>query len=276
MTTEVVDTRHGQLAVTRRGTGPSVLLLHGIPGSQRSWGAVSRNLWDHADVIVPDLLGFGRSAKPRNLSTLHAAAQAEAVLDVLDRLGVPATTAIGHDFGGPVALSLLAAEPARVSGLGLLATNAFTDTPIPVPLNTVTWPVVGRLTAPLLFSRLSLLVMLRTGVGSPRIRLPASDYLGDRAQHRSIATIFKGSLTHLEELYAPVQQALEQAAVPGFVMWGDRDPFFTVAHGRRTAKSFNAPFIQLPQAGHFLPAERPAEVAAAILQLQKQVDTHHS
>jgi pimeloyl-ACP methyl ester carboxylesterase len=267
----LVETRHGQLAVLREGHGPALVLLHGVPGGSGTWSQVAARVGPDVDVIVPDLLGFGRSAKPRDLQTLHARSQAEALLDALDALEVPTATVVGHDFGGPVALCLRAMAPERVSGLGLMAINAFPDTPIPFPLSTIFWPVVGRVAAAGLFSRPSLQLMLQTGVGSPKVRLDAATYLGDADQVRTIRTIFEGSLRHLAELFRPVQGALEAADVPGFVLWGDRDPFFALESGKRTAAAFGVPLTRLPGAGHFLPAERPEEVLQAISSLLGQV-----
>lgn len=259
-----ISTRHGDVAVARSGTGQPLLLLHGLPGSAASWDGVRERLGPAVDVVVPDLLGFGGSARPRPLRTLHAAGQAEALLDVLDALALPSAAVVGHDFGGPVAVSLLSLAPERVTGLGLLAANVLPDAPIPFPLSTVTWPLVGPLAARALFSRASLRLVLLAGVGAPRVRLDARAALGDDGQLRSIRTLFEGSLRHLDELYRPVQQALESCDVDGFVLWGDRDPFFSLEQGRRTAGAFAARFTALEGAGHFLPEERPAEVAEAV------------
>lgn len=265
-----IATRHGELAVSRSGEGQPLLLLHGLPGSAASWAQVRDRLGPDTDVLTPDLLGFGASAKPLFLSSLHAVGQAEALLDVLDALALPSVTVVGHDFGGPVAVSLLALAPERVSGLGLLATNTFPDAPVPFPLSTVTWPLVGHLAARTLFSRPSLRLMLLAGVGSPRVRLDPHAALGDHAQVRCIRTVFAASLRRLEELYRPVQQALQSCDVEGFVLWGERDPFFSVQQGRRTADAFGARFTALEGAGHFLPDERPAEVAEAIRELRRR------
>lgn len=262
-----VATRRGAMALTRAGQGEPLLLLHGIPGSRATWSAPADLLADAAQVLVPDLLGFGRSSRPRDLETLHARGQAEALADVLDGLGVETVTVVGHDFGGPVALMLAGLLPGRVRGLGLLASNVFPDTPVPFPLSLLHLPALGRHLGPVLFSRPSLATMLATGAGRPRPRLDRASHLGDAEQVRAIRTIFEGSLRHLADLYAPIEEQLTRWSGPTFVAWGDRDPFFPVAHGERTATTAGTTLTLLGGAGHFLPQERPAEVAAAVTTL---------
>jgi pimeloyl-ACP methyl ester carboxylesterase len=258
-----IATRHGRVALRTGGEGPAVLLLHGIPGSGAAWDPVAERLADRVRLVVPDLLGFGASDRPADRTALLAPAQARALAEVLDALGLGAVTVVGHDFGGPVALLLAGERPDRVAALGLLAANTFPDTPVPMPLALVRWPLVGRLAAPLLFSRASLATMLRTGVPSASL----GGYLGDAAQSRAVRTIFETSLRRLGELYAPVAAQLRALAVPAFVGWGDRDPFFPLDQGRRTADVAGARLAVYPGAGHFLPAERPHEVAADIAAL---------
>jgi pimeloyl-ACP methyl ester carboxylesterase len=255
------------LGYQRHGQGPRVVLLHGIPGSSVSWNAVRGRLAPDHDVVIPDLLGFGGSDRPRGLRQLHTTAQAAAVEVLLDELRCNEVTVVGHDFGGPVALLLARSRPDLVARLALFATNAFTDTPVPFPLSTIRLPLVGRLAAATLLSTPSLRWMLRAGVGEPRVRLDAAAHLGDRNQRHAIRTIFDGSLRYMTELYAPVEAALGALRTPAHVGWGDRDPFFSVEQGQRTATALNATFQLLPGAGHFLPVERPTEVARAIRSL---------
>ena len=260
------------VSILDQGQGPVVVLLHGIPGSSSSWVNVATLLSEHHRVLIPDLIGFGASSRCLDPDTLHAKGQATLLLEALDCLRVDRATVVGHDFGGPVALALLAQRPRCVDGLGLLSTNTFSDTPIPFPLSATTWPVVGWLARKALFSPASFRMMLRQGVGTPRVDVDAASAIGDRDQARAIAAIFKVSFLRLGELYAPIEQALESVAVPSFVAWGDHDPFFSVEQGRRTANAIaGARFELLQGAGHFLPEERPAEVASLIAQLAQLV-----
>ena len=243
------------------------VFLHGVPGSASGWRRVIAQLEGHR-TLAPDLRGFGGQPPAAHDDELLAPAQARHVLAAMDHAGFDRVVLVGHDFGGPVAAHLIALAPERVEALAVLATNAFPDTPIPFPLSTLNWPVVGGTASRLLFSRASLAMMLRTGVGRPKVEIDSSAYIGDKVQHASISAIFGNSLRRLRELYSPVEEALRRVTVPVLVAWGDRDPFFPVSVGERTAALFaNARFRLYEGAGHFLPEERPDDVVGDLLEL---------
>jgi pimeloyl-ACP methyl ester carboxylesterase len=251
-----------------------VILLHGLPGSAAAWGEVQRELAQHCQVLAPDLLGFGASSYPRAYEELWADAQADALIEVLERLGVEPAAVVGHDFGGPVALCLYRKRPDLVPRLALSATNAFTDTPIPLPISAVTWPLVGSLFAHALLSGPALRQMLRQGAGKPRPRLDPGVYLGDGGQQRTIRTIFSTSLRELAERYRTIESTLPQVQSPGLVVWGDSDPFFPLKQGERTVAALpDARLVVYEGCGHFVPGERPSRFAADIRALLEQPST---
>lgn len=242
--------------------GPDVVLIHGVPGSAGVWTPVAEQLARDHRVHVPDLLGFGASARPDTAGELWADEQAKGLADSLDDAGVKRALVAGHDFGGPVALELARQRPDLVDALGLFAANVFPDTPIPLPIRAVTWPVVGRLAGGLLFTRPSLALMLKQGSSRP---LDTKVYLGDAAQTRAIGTIFGYALRKLADLYVPAEATLRRVEVPVVVGWGDKDPFFPLEQGERTAAAARASRLAVYQgAGHFLPSERPKELARDI------------
>lgn len=266
MEEEGVGRANNGMAYQRGGSGPVLVLLHGIPGQGRVWARVRTELEASFDVVVPDFIGFDDSERPSKptIDNVGPAAQAGLLAELLDELAVPSAHIVGHDFGAPVAVLLAAERPDVVAGLSLLAGNTFPDTPIPFPLSLATVPVAGRLFSQLLFSAPSLRLMLRQGTG-PGTAPPGADvYLGDGRQCRTVAAIFSGALTRLAELYAPVAAALEAIEVPVLVGWGDSDPFFPLEQGERTAAAVGARLRVFPGAGHFLPHERPLEVAGEI------------
>ena len=261
------------IAADVAGTGPEILLLHGIPGAGVTWGEVAGRLSTKHRVITPDLIGFGRSSRTDDIGALWADAQATAVLAMLDELRSEQVLVVGHDFGGPVAAHLMAKAPARVSGLVLASANAFGDTPIPFPLSGILWPGVGDLCERLLFSKPSLRMMVKQGVGKNAPKLDAQVYVGDPQQARAIRVIFATALRELEARYRPISKMLGRIAVPSMVVWGDRDPFFPVAQAERTARLIpGARMTVLSGAGHFLPEERPAELAETIEALAREIE----
>jgi pimeloyl-ACP methyl ester carboxylesterase len=259
------------MSYQRRGGGEPgdvVVLVHGIPGVGRGWRDVAAALPDGVEVIVPDLIGFGDSVSPERatIEALGPAPQALALANLLDEIGVRDAVLVGHDFGGPISILLAERRPDLVAGLLVLSANAFPDTPIPFPLWLVTVPLVGGLAARSLFSRPSLAMMLRRGVGTG----PPPDSsvnIGDRRQQQAIATIFSGALRRLDELYAPVETALRGLDIPVAVGWGDKDPFFPLTQARRTAEAARGKLRVYEGAGHFLPHERPVDIAQEIEKL---------
>lgn len=269
METSAVPTPAGTMAVRTGGDGPVVLLVHGIPGSSGVWAEVSSGLIDAGfRVLAPDLLGFGASDRPVSLDELWVQAQATGLAQVLEALDATPAIVVGHDYGAPTSVALACREPSAVSSLVLAAGNLFTDTPIPVPLNTVTWPLIGRPAAHIALSTPMLRLMLRIGVGRPPVRLDPDVYLGDAGQRRAIRTIFSGALRELANRYAEVEAGLATLQGPTVVLWGDRDPFFDVDQARRAASAVPSATLRIePGAGHFLPAERPTSFIDTVRRL---------
>jgi pimeloyl-ACP methyl ester carboxylesterase len=189
---------------------------------------------------------------------------------VLDAMAAVPAIVVSHDYGAPISVALTARRPQSVSGLVLAAGNLFTDTPIPVPLKLVTWPLIGRLAGRLAFSTPALQMMLSAGMGRPRVPQDRASYLGDAAQRRATRTIFAGALRELADRYAEVEAALPGLRTSTVVLWGDRDPFFGIEQARRAAAALPNATLQVQAgAGHFLPVERPEAFAAAVQQLDQ-------
>lgn len=268
-----VDTGEGRIALRICGEGPAdVVLLHGIPGSARSWDTVLPLLGDGVRAFVPDLAGFGASWRPRAIAQLHAEGQARGLEQALRAAGAERPVLVGHDFGGPVAVRMIMRAPVAYRGLAVAATNLFADTPVPFPLSLVRTPLLGRAFERVLFSRLSLRMMCRAGAKAARVDAAAA--VGDGSQAAAIRAIFAESLRRLPELYGPIERALASFDVPAMVLWGERDMFFSTAHGERTARALRAELRILPGCGHFLPEEDPTGVATAIREFAERIELH--
>jgi pimeloyl-ACP methyl ester carboxylesterase len=100
---------------------PAVLLLHGFPGSARSFRDVVPELSQNAYVVAPELPGFGESDV---LPSPTFRAFGQAVAELLDRLTIASRYIYLHDFGAPVGFHIAMAAPERVLGLIIQNANA--------------------------------------------------------------------------------------------------------------------------------------------------------
>ena len=90
---------HGHPVIYRTaGSGPPVVLIHGMVNSSHHWREVALRLADRYTVIAPDLIGHGDSATPRGDYSLGA--HAAGIRDVLTALGHKRVTVVGHSLGG--------------------------------------------------------------------------------------------------------------------------------------------------------------------------------
>ena len=95
------------------GEGPAVVLLHGWPETSHEWRHVTDLLASDHQVVVPDLRGFGSSAKPA--SGYDAATIAADLAALGDHLGLSDVTVIGHDWGAVFAYVYAAKYPGQVA-----------------------------------------------------------------------------------------------------------------------------------------------------------------
>src|SRR3954470_21141333 len=95
---------HGHRAIYRTvGSGPPVVLIHGMVNSSRHWEQVALRIAAAGyTAIAPDLIGHGDSATPRGDYSLGA--HAAAIRDMLAVIGVERATLVGHSLGGGVAM----------------------------------------------------------------------------------------------------------------------------------------------------------------------------
>src|SRR4051812_2289111 len=90
---------HGHRVAYRcAGSGPAVVLVHGITSTSATWERVMPYLATRFTVIAPDLIGHGQSAKPRGDYSLGA--YASGVRDLMVTLGHESATFVGHSLGG--------------------------------------------------------------------------------------------------------------------------------------------------------------------------------
>lgn len=103
--------RHG-------GNGPLVLLLHGWPQTSHCWRRIAGELAKDHTVLVPDLRGYGGTDKPR--TGYDKRTMAADLAELVEQLGFPTASVIGHDRGARVGHRWALDRPDQVERLAVL------------------------------------------------------------------------------------------------------------------------------------------------------------
>ncbi|NRF65871.1 alpha/beta fold hydrolase [Aquincola sp. S2] len=121
------------LAFETVGSGPPLLVLHGLFGSGSNWRSIARHLAATHTVHSVDLRNHGSSPWA---DTMGYGEMADDVLQLMDRLGLIAPMVLGHSMGGKVAMALALRQPQRVGGLVVvdIAPVSYADTLTPFAL----------------------------------------------------------------------------------------------------------------------------------------------
>ena len=234
---------------------PPLVLLHGIGASGEDWESQIPEFAPLCRTIVPDLRGFGRSAKGDVYSVEAFAAD---VWAVLDRLEVKTFNLIGHSMGGAVALRMAIDRPACIRRLVLA------DTLPSFAINTV-----GKY---LLY--LYRLVMMRL-FGPARLSGAVARKLFPKPEHADLrARMAARNTQHDREVYLRTIHALKNWSVadrldvltmPTLVLVAEHDYFpQTDAEAFVAALQYGTLRI-FPDTHHHLPLEVPQQFNAAVL-----------
>lgn len=248
----------------RRGSGPTIVLIHGIPTSSLLWRHVQDELGDDAHSIAIDMLGYGRSEKPAD-ADLGIAFQSRLLSAVIDRLGLPPALLVGHDIGGGVAQLTALDDPEAVTGLVLVDAIAYDSFPE---------PTIARMKDPQWDERIHT-VDLPAGFRRSLEKGMVGDAETLDAVARQYAEPFIGpdGLTaylraaravRTEEL-ANRAAEVERLSIPIEIIWGEEDLFQPAAYGARLAAAIpGSGFEIVPEGRHFLPENHAPEIVVAI------------
>jgi 2-hydroxymuconate-semialdehyde hydrolase len=252
-----------EIAFRRAGSGPPMLLLHGIPTSSRLWDSVGADLAADFDVIGPDLLGYGESAKPADRD-VSMAAQAVLAPKLLDALGVDRAVIVGHDLGGAVAQRMAVDAPERASGLVLIDSVSFDSWPIRrMRMLRAVAPPFARRWPRAWFAWFELTMRPYVPRGEAREAFAAS-LAAWSADTASAEAFMRNARAMDPRITQEVAGRLAEIRMPAHVVWGKRDPFQKVRWAARLQEAIPGATLTVLDGGHFLPWDRPDEVAREI------------
>lgn len=247
------DVRGERFAWRESGSGPALVLLHGLGGSRLSWEPQLAGLAGRHRVVAWDMPGYGES-EPLD-GPLTFTALADAVAGFLDAIGVAAAHVAGISFGGMIAQYAAARHPSRITTLALLATSPMfgLDGTKPdewraarlAPLDAGRQPAdfAGGVLAAIAGPHISTIAMEQQRAAMSRITADAL--------RRSIDCL----VTHDSMALLPTITA------PTICMVGELDEETPVAYGFALADLIpNAKLAVIPEAGHLLNVEAPEAV----------------
>ncbi len=269
----------GQIAYVDEGAheGDVVLLLHGMPTSSWMWRKLIPQLSSAGlRVVAPDLLGFGASDKPADLSQYTLERQARRIISLLNALSLQQVTLVVHDLGGPWGSELIDRIPERIKRVVVLNTSVYRDGFKPPALIKMLGGPMGKPIFAIMRSRIigfrMMTAFFKQFVGDPSLM----DAAAVEGYWRSLSegTVypfqqFAQNFPALFQQFPRYQAASRRISVPAMLIWGNHDPVCTFD---RLSAQFAAD-LRIPRerihlfssASHFLAEDRAPDIAERIL-----------
>jgi len=243
-------------AYEQRGNGTPLVLIHGFPLDGRVWNNVAPLLEDRFELLIPDLRGFGMSTTGNDQPSMDM--YARDIANMLDYFGFEKATMVGHSMGGYVALAFAKQYPNRISGLGLVSSQAIADSPERKQgrydtaaqveekgVNVVADSMTAKFTANIELQRVAREIILKQNVQGVAHALRA---MAER----------KDAMVWLSSFSFPV-----------VILHGDDDQLIPIDRAREIKGSIpHAHFVELKGAGHVPMMASPQETAEALMQLK--------
>jgi pimeloyl-ACP methyl ester carboxylesterase len=253
------------------GSGPALLLLHGLGCDSSTWVDVIPTLAEHFTVIAPDLLGHGESDKPDADYSLGA--YANGMRDLLTILGIDKVTVVGHSFGGGVAMQFAYQFPDRTERVVLVSTGG---------LGREVTPLIRFLTVPgsgLAIGAATMRPWRPVVSGGLRslARLPlratrdldevASIYeaLADRAQRTAVQRVTSHVLNWRGQYVTMTDRSYLARLMPVLVIWGRDDMVIPSSHAELAPTHVSDVHV-LADSGHFPHKDHPDDFSRIVME----------
>jgi pimeloyl-ACP methyl ester carboxylesterase len=253
------------LAYERAGTGPALVLLHGLGHRRQGWASVLDKLTPHRDVISVDLPGHGQSPPLRARGQVPVEAMADQIAALLSALGLARPHLGGNSLGGTIALAL--ASQGRAASVTALSPAGFPGRDYEFHYDRVLFTLshvlarrIGPLAPALSGSAAGRALLYGAMVTRPG-RVTPEQAQGDVAAFASAGDAMRAVFAGPMRFTASVP-----GDVPVTVAWGTSDRVLPPSNVRVARRQFpKARFIPLPGCGHVPMTDDPDLVARVLL-----------
>jgi pimeloyl-ACP methyl ester carboxylesterase len=256
-----------RLCYRRGGSGPVLLLLHGIGDSSRTWIPAMGLLQRGCTVLAPDLPGHGDSSNP--LGDYSLGSHASSMRDLLDVLSIERVTVVGQSFGGGVAMQFAYQFPGRCERLVLVDAGGL-GREVSWILRLATVPA-AEYVMPALFPAFvrrwgdPVARFLRDwGIGNARAAEVWRSYrsLTDPGNRAAFARTARAVIDPGGQSVSAVNRLSLVALMPTLIVWGDQDKIIPLVHASRAHQAIPGSRLEVIQgAGHAPHADDPARFA---------------
>ncbi|CAL78152.1 putative enzyme with alpha/beta-hydrolase domain; putative triacylglycerol lipase (esterase) [Bradyrhizobium sp. ORS 278] len=257
MTTDLPETKRlafGEktLAYFELGSGPALVIVHGVGGHKEDWLSAARRLASTHRVFAIDMLGFGASSKTGD--DLSMPVQSAAIKALLDAEQVDRAALVGNSVGGWVATTFAATYPERTERLVIIDAAGFRAMFEGEP------PVNFDPNSPEEMDKLIHVVINSKVADTPGLAESAYRAYVESGE-KAISAIWGRSLfvsPRLEDLFPKV-------TVPTVILWGQDDRLFPAVLADAFRAQLRGSRVEMiADAGHFPQIDQPDATAEAI------------
>jgi abhydrolase domain-containing protein 6 len=256
----------GTIVYNVAGSGPNVLLIHGLFASKEQWNTLACLLADAGyRAIAVDLPGYGKS-KGFSLSDYRLDSQVDKLHALVTRLNIDRFDIAGNSMGGAIAALYASRHRRQVRSLAFIGS----------PLGIVTWDEPLRnaiyqginpfipVSEPQLDLELQLLFATPPSIQEPDKKQIVANYVLNNLHYVQVWNIVN--------LYGNVLAQRPPARTSTLIIWGDDDRVFNIAGAQRLHQRVPGSEVhQLPHAGHLLHMENASDVAPIYVEFLKNV-----
>ena len=266
-----VELGAGRLHYHDRGSGPCVLLVHGLFVNGTVWEPLVRLLERHARCVIPDL-PLGAHAIPMNGADLSPPALAAILAEFIERLQLTDVTVVGNDTGGALCQILCAHHPDVVDRLVLTNCDAFEHFPPAVfrPIEAAGASVPGLIAGLDLLLRMPWFRRAALTAVPVTIRPLPDDVLAawfaplrNSRIRAALQTVLQGiSARHTVE----AAEQLAHFPRPALIAWGARDRFFPLSDAARLTQTLPRARLEvIDNARTYVQFDQPRRLADLVL-----------
>ncbi len=277
---EQIELHGHRVSFQAAGSGDELLvLLHGITSTADAWREVMPRLAERYTVIAPDLIGHGRSAKPRGDYSLGA--YAAGVRDLLAVLGFERGTVVGHSFGGGIAMQFAYLFPEYCERMALISSGGLGREVHPLlraatlPGSDWVLPLIAR-EFPVRAGGAVHSVASKLGIeAGPDLAEFARGYasLVEEGASEAFIHTMRGVIDHEGQRVSALDRLYLADQMATLIIWGDSDPVIPVEHGRNAHRIVeHSRYVELAGSGHWPMLDAPDRIVRELTSFMDETE----